>query len=155
MSQPTIKAVIPHLIVDGAAKAIAFYQAAFGATLVSSMPTPDGQRLIHVGMDFGGHPVYLVDEFPDNAEQGGVMTAPTTVKRVTAAIALDVDDARAVFDRAVAAGATAHMPLEDTFWGARYGQLLDPFGHLWELNQTLEVRSEEEMKAALAADMAK
>ena len=75
-------------------------------------------------------------------------------KGTTVSIALNVDDADAIFDRAVKAGATSHMPVTDTFWGARYGQLLDPWGHLW-VNQLKEQRTEEEMKAALAADMAK
>jgi PhnB protein len=149
-----IKAVIPHLIVDGAAKALEFYAAAFGATVTSSMPTPDGARIIHATMELGGHPIYLVDEFPDNGPDS-VMRAPRTVKGTTVGIALNVDDADAVFERAVKAGATAHMPVENTFWGARYGQLLDPYGHLWELNQEVEQRSEEHMKQALAEDMAK
>ena len=71
------------------------------------------------------------------------------------AIALVVDDADAVYERAVKAGASGHMPVENTFWGARYGQVLDPYGHLWEINQEVQQRSEEEMKAALAADMEK
>lgn len=155
MSQPTIRSVIPHLIVAGAAQAIEFYKQAFGAELVSSMPTPDGARIIHATITLGGQPVYLVDEFPENREQGGVMVAPTTVKATTVSIALNVDDADAVYAQAVKAGASAHMPVENTFWGARYGQLLDPYGHLWEINQEVQQRSEDEMKAALAADMAK
>lgn len=155
MSQPTIKSVIPHLVVDGAAKAIEFYERAFGAEQLSAMPTPDGARLIHAAIAIGGQQVYLVDEFPENRAEGGVMAAPPSLKGTSVAIALNVDDADAIFARAVEAGATAHMPLENTFWGARYGQLLDPYGHLWEVNQEVEARSEEEMKAALAADMAK
>lgn len=154
MSQPVIKSVVPHLVVAGAAKALEFYKAAFGAEIVSQMPTPDGDRLIHATMTIGGHQVFLVDEFPDQGD-GSVMRAPGTVKGTTVSIALNVDDADAVYARAVKAGASAHMPVENTFWGARYGQLLDPYGHLWEVNQEVEARSEEEMKAALAEDMAK
>ncbi len=155
MSQPTIRSVIPHLVVAGAAQAIAFYQQAFGAELVSSMPTPDGASLIHAEIRIGGQPVYQVDEFPGNRDEGGVMTAPSTLKATSVAIALIVDDADAVCARAVKAGATEHMPVTDTFWGARYGQVLDPYGHLWEINQEVQVRSEDEMKQALADDMAK
>jgi uncharacterized glyoxalase superfamily protein PhnB len=155
MSQPTIRSVIPHLVVDGAAKAIAFYQQAFGAVPGNQMPTPDGARLIHADMTIGGQAIYLVDEFPENQAEGGVMVAPTRVKATTVAIALNVDDADAVFAQAVKAGASAHMPVENTFWGARYGQVLDPYGHLWEINQEVQQRSEDEMKAALAADMEK
>ena len=155
MSQPTIRSVIPHLIVAGAAQAIEFYKQAFGAEAVAAMPTPDGARLIHAEIKIGGHAIYLVDEFPENKDEGGVMVAPGTAKGTTVSIALLVDDADAVFAQAVKAGATAHMPVENTFWGARYGQLLDPYGHLWELNQEVEQRTEEQMKAALAADMEK
>lgn len=154
MSQSPIRAVIPHLIVAGAAEAIAFYQQAFGAEPVSQMPTPDGARLIHAEIKIAGQSVYLVDEFP-REDDGSVMTAPTTVKGTTVALALVVDDADAVYARAVKAGASEHMPVENTFWGARYGQVLDPYGHLWEINQEVHARSEEEMKQALAADMEK
>lgn len=155
MSQPTIRSVIPHLVVAGAARAMAFYQQAFGAEPGASMPTPDGARIIHADMKIGGQSIYLVDEFPENREEGGVMMAPSTLKGTSVAIALIVDDADAVYARAVAAGASGHMPVVDTFWGARYGQVLDPYGHLWEINQEVQARSEDEMKAALAADMEK
>jgi PhnB protein len=153
MSQPTIRSVIPHLVVDGAAKALEFYAQAFGAVPGSVMPIPDGDRIIHADMTIGGQAIYLVDEFPENQETGGVMIAPPRAKGTTVAIALNVDDADAVFAQAVKAGATAHMPVENTFWGARYGQLLDPYGHMWEVNQEVQQRSEDEMKAAWAADM--
>ncbi|MNX78937.1 hypothetical protein D3C86_1105490 [compost metagenome] len=153
MSHPTVKSIIPHLIVAGAAQALAFYKEAFGAEIVSTMPTPDGQRLIHATMTIDGHPIYLVDEFPGNREEGGVMCAPGTAKGTTVSIALNVDDADAVFQRAVKAGAAEHMPVADTFWGARYGQILDPYGHLWEINQEVQTRTQEEMQEALAEDM--
>ncbi|MDB5097368.1 MAG: glyoxalase [Cyanobacteria bacterium RYN_339] len=153
MANYAVKSIVPHLIVAGAAKALEFYKAAFGAEIVSSMPTPDGERLIHAVMTIGGHALFLVDEFPDQGD-GSVMRGPLTAKGTTVSIALNVEDADAFFDRAVKAGAAPHMPVENTFWGARYGQLLDPYGHLWELNQEVEQRSDEEMKAALAADMA-
>jgi uncharacterized glyoxalase superfamily protein PhnB len=154
MSQPTIRSVIPHLVVDGAVKALEFYKEAFGAVPGNAMPTPDG-RIIHADMTIGGQAIYLVDEFPENLAEGGVMAAPARLKGTTVAIALIVDDADAVFDRAVKAGASAHMPVENTFWGARYGQVLDPYGHLWEINQEVQQRTEAEMKAALAADLEK
>jgi PhnB protein len=155
MPQPTIRSVIPHLVVTGAAEALAFYQQAFGAEPGRSMTTPDGARIIHADMTIGGQSIYLVDEFPENREEGGVMLAPPTLKGTSVAIALIVDDADAVYARAVKAGASEHMPVADTFWGARYGQVLDPYGHLWEINQEVQARSEDEMKAGLAADMEK
>jgi uncharacterized glyoxalase superfamily protein PhnB len=149
-----VTAVIPHLIVAGAEKAMEFYKEAFGAEVVSSMPHPDGTHIIHAVITINNFPIFLVDEFPDR-DDDSVMISPTTAKGITAAVALNVTDADAVFDRAVKAGAKAHMPVADTFWGARYGQLLDPYGHLWELNQEVQQRSEEEMKKALAEDVAR
>jgi uncharacterized glyoxalase superfamily protein PhnB len=154
MAQTTIRSVIPHLVVDGAVQALEFYKEAFGAVPGNAMPTPEG-RIIHADMTIGGQAIYLVDEFPENLAEGGVMASPARLKGTTVAIALVVDDADAVFDRAVKAGASAHMPVENTFWGARYGQVLDPYGHLWEINQEVQQRTEAEMKAALAADLEK
>lgn len=153
MSKPTIKSITPHLVVQGAAKALEFYQAAFGAQIVTTMPTPDGEKLIHAVMTLGGHTVFLVDEFPESHEHGGVMLAPQSAKGTTVTIALQVDDADAAFQQALKAGAIAHMPVADMFWGARYGQVLDPYGHLWEFNQQVENRTPEQMKAALAKEM--
>lgn len=153
----TIRSVIPHLVVDGALKAMAFYAEAFGAVPGDSMAMPDSGKIIHADMTIGDHIIYLVDQMHDASDDadGGVLRAPTQVKGTTVGIALIVDDTDAVYARAVKAGATAHMPPENTFWGARYAQVLDPFGHLWELNQPVEQRSKEEMKQAFEADFGK
>lgn len=111
--------VIPYLTVRGAAAAIDFYQRAFGAVERARMPAEDGQRLMHADLALNGGTVMLADEFP---EHPGACRAPETPSVV---ITLYVPDADAVFERAVA------MPLANLFWGQRYGQLLDPFGHKW------------------------
>ncbi|MBU6427519.1 MAG: VOC family protein [Cyanobacteria bacterium REEB65] len=154
MPEFKVESIIPHLVVAGAAKALEFYRKAFGAEIVSQMPTPDGQRLIHAVIKIGGHEVYVVDEMPDR-EEGSMMRSPREAKGTTVSITLNVSDADAVYNQAVKVGATEHMPLENTFWGARYGQLLDPYGHLWEINQNVQQRSEAEMKTALEKDWAK
>lgn len=150
----TIRSVIPHLIVDGATKAMEFYAQAFGAVPGQSMAMPDSDKIIHADMTIGDHIIYLVDEMNADDEEDGVMRSPRQAKGTTVAIALIVDSTDAVYAQAVKAGATEHMPPADTFWGARYAQILDPWGHLWELNQPVEQRSEPEMQAALAADIA-
>jgi len=120
-------AVTPHLIVDGAARAIEFYKAAFGATEEMRLPAPDG-KLMHARLRIGGAAVMLVDEMPHCNALG-----PKTLKGTPVTIHLFVEDADAVFARAVKAGASALMPPADMFWGDRYGVVTDPFGHCWSI----------------------
>jgi uncharacterized glyoxalase superfamily protein PhnB len=117
----------PHLVCDGAADAIAFYTAAFGAQEMMRLPGEDG-RLMHAAVSINGSSVLLVDE---NLEYG--LKSPKALGGSPVTIHLVVPDADATYDRAVAAGATARMPVADMFWGDRYGVLEDPFGHLWSI----------------------
>lgn len=119
--------VTPHLICDGAAAAIDFYQRAFGATEAMRLPGPDG-RLMHAQIVIGDSAVMLVDENPAFGLLG-----PRTLKGSPVAIHLFVEDVDRFFERAVAAGAQATMPPADMFWGDRYGVLEDPFGHRWSV----------------------
>lgn len=119
----------PHLVIrDGrGADAIAFYVAAFGAHEAMRMPADDGKRLMHAHLRINHGSLMLADDFPDY--RGGVPAgAPAGIT-----LHLQVDDADAWFARAVAAGAEVRMPLADMFWGDRYGQLADPFGHVWSI----------------------
>jgi PhnB protein len=119
--------VIPYLTVKGGKAAVDFYTRAFGATEVYRQLAEDGERLMHSRLTINGGTVMLSDDFPEY--HGGRPTpAPTGVT-----MHLQVDDADVWYDRAVAAGATARMPLQDMFWGDRYGQLADPFGHSWSI----------------------
>lgn len=118
--------VTPYLMVRGAAEAVEFYKRAFGAEEVARTPTENGDKLIHCHLWINRADVMLADEFPEYGSElgdgpGGVM------------IHLDVDDADTWFARALEAGATATMPIADGFWGDRYGQVKDPFGHTWSI----------------------
>jgi len=124
-SSDGFRTVTPHLVCTGAAKALDFYKKAFNATELERMPGPDG-RLMHAAVRIGDSIVMVVDEFP---EMGG--RSPATLKGTPVTLHLYVDDADAWFQRATAAGATVRMPLSDMFWGDRYGQIVDPFGHAW------------------------
>ena len=119
--------VTPHLVIKGAVEAIEFYKKAFGAEEISKMPGPDG-RLMHAAVKIGDSIVFLVDEAPQWGSRG-----PQSLGGTPVGIHLYVEDVDAVFQRAVAAGATVKMPLEDMFWGDRYGVVTDPFGHNWSL----------------------
>lgn len=140
-----LSGLIPHLVVNGATKAIEFYQQALGAIEVARMPLPDG-RIMHAALKIGDSAIFLCDDFPDHC--GGISRAPSGPSPVT--LHLCVDDCDAALARAVAAGATLTMPAEDMFWGDRYGQVIDPFGHAWSFTSPLT----EERKQAAAQKFA-
>lgn len=126
--------VTAHLTIGDkrAADAIAFYQAAFAAEeAMPPMKAEDGERIMHAHLRINGGSVMLNDDFP---EYRGSPTPPPSA--VT--LHLQVDDADAWFDRAVKAGATVSMPLADMFWGDRYGQVTDPFGHSWSIGAPIK-----------------
>jgi PhnB protein len=143
--------ITPHLIVKGAPEAIEFYKKAFGAEELGRMPmpSPDGTMKVgHAEIKIGDSRVFLADEFP---ECGGLGPQPGS-SPVT--IHIYVTDADAAFNRAVAAGATVKMPLADMFWGDRYGQLVDPFGHHWSIAEHLEDLTPAQMQERMAAAFA-
>ena len=119
--------VTPHLVCAGAAEAIEFYKKAFNATVTSRLPGPNG-RLMHASVRIGDSTVMLVDEMPEHGALG-----PKSLKGSPVTIHLYVDDVDAVAARAVRAGAKNTMPVTDMFWGDRYGQIEDPFGHRWSI----------------------
>ncbi|MBA3895552.1 MAG: VOC family protein [Sphingomonadaceae bacterium] len=123
----TIRMVAPHLVCDGAADAIEFYKKAFGAEEMTRLPGPDG-RLMHAALKLNGAIVMLVDE---NKTYG--MLGPKALGGTPVTIHLNVPDVDAATERAVAAGAEVTMPVADMFWGDRYGQIKDPFGHSWSI----------------------
>jgi PhnB protein len=123
---------VPHLVVNDGAAAIAFYGKAFGATLGEKHLAEDGKRLMHAHLKFGAGTLFLHDEFPEFGDHGGAR-APTQLGGASCVIHLDVPDADAAWGRAVDAGAEIVMDLDNQFWGMRYGQLKDPFGHIWSI----------------------
>lgn len=113
----------PHLVVKGASQAIEFYKKAFGAEEISRVPGPDGKSLMHAEVKIGDSRLFLVDEFPEM----GCCRGPHSIGGTPVTIHVYVEDVDTVFNKAVAAGAQVRMPLEDAFWGDRYGKLADPF----------------------------
>jgi len=131
--------VTPHLIVRSADRAIDFYKQAFGAVEVTRHPSPDGS-IMHAELRIGDSPLYLADENP----AWGALS-PLALGGSPVTIHLFVPDADATFERAVQAGATVRMPIDDAFWGDRYAQVGDPFGHVWSIATHKEDVSAEEM----------
>lgn len=135
--------VTPHLVCDGASDAIAFYIKAFEASEVARMPGPGG-KLMHAMIRIGDSMVMLVDEMPEWQAFG-----PRTLKGTPVTIHLYVSDSDAVFQRALDAGARSIMPVEETFWGDRYGVLEDPWGHRWSVATHVRDMSPAEMQEAM------
>jgi PhnB protein len=147
MTEPTNAApqfgtLTPAIAVRNAAGAIEFYKQAFGAEEHGRSLAPDGTRILHAVLRFGESYLMLSDEFP---EFGGCK-APQSLGGTTSTLHLNVADADVSFQRAVDAGATVTMPLDNMFWGDRYGKLVDPFGHEWSIGAHIEDVSEEEMQ---------
>jgi PhnB protein len=133
------RTVTPHLFVRNAADAIEFYREAFGAQEISRMPGARG-RLIHAEILVGDSRIMLADEEAKNDASG-----PETLGGTPVTIHLYVPDADELFDKAVGAGAKVLLPLEDRFWGDRYGQIEDPFGHRWAIASRREDLTVEEI----------
>lgn len=141
-------AVTPSLVVSPCAEALDFYQRAFGAKLKGSIPGPDG-LVMHAEISIGGAMIMLADEMPP-MNGGPSRKSPKNAGTTTGGVMLYVKDVDAAFERAIAAGAKVTMPLEDQFWGDRFGQLEDPFGHVWALATHTRDVSMKEMRAAMA-----
>lgn len=136
--------ITPHIVVQGADRAVAFYRDAFDAEELDRIPTPDG-RLMSVQLRIGDGILHLADEFPEM----GVL-APPSVGGTSVVLSLDVSDADTAFAQAIAAGAEVRQPLQEMFWGDRHGQLDDPFGHRWNVSQHLRDVPHDEIVAAAA-----
>lgn len=141
--------LFPHLIVNDATAAVDFYRQAFGATEITRHPAPNSSKLMHVAMEVEGTKFYFADDFPEFC--GGKSRTPQSLGGTPVTLHLQVIDAQAIWDSAVRAGATVKMPLADQFWGDRYGQLLDPFGHEWSIGQTVKQLSQEEIEEGAEA----
>ena len=148
---PTPPPVVPYLCVDGGAQAIDFYVRAFGAKEQSRMPGPDG-KLMHAALEINGGAIFLSDDLA--AANGEPGESPKAIGGTPVTIHLTLADVDKTWDQAVAAGAEVIAPLETQFWGDRYGQLRDPFGHKWSLSQPGEPRSAEEIEEAMKEAMA-
>ena len=138
-----MRSVTPHLVCAGAADAIEFYKKAFDAVELARMPGPQG-KLMHAMIRIGDSAVMLVDEAP---EWG--MLGPKALKGSPVTIHLYVEDVDATVERAVKAGGKITMPVQEMFWGDRYGTLEAPFGHRWSVGTHIRDVTMEEMQQAM------
>lgn len=120
----------PLLNVRDGARAIDFYKAAFGATVIFSTPPESGSMVAHLSLD--GAEFWLADESPENQN-----FSPESLRGSTVRLILTVENPDAVFNRAVAAGASVVWPVENQPYRWRVGRVADPFGHHWEIGKPL------------------
>ncbi len=153
MTNSTIKAIpdgihtiTPHIVVRGAGQAAEWYKKALGAQERGRIPVPGG-KYMQIALWFGDSAVMLADEFPE----AGVLS-PQAIGGTPVVLHLSTENVEAVWKRAVEAGAEVVQPLQDQFWGDRYGQILDPFGYRWGLAQHVRDVPAQEI-ARIAAEM--
>jgi PhnB protein len=138
MNGMAVNKMYPRLVVSDGARAIDFYVSALGATESARYTSPEG-KIVHAELQIGPATIALkdADEFDP---------APPTLGGSPVIIALYVDDADAVADAMLAAGATVVFPIHDAEYGERGGRLADPFGHLWMVSQQIEDLTPEEIQ---------
>jgi PhnB protein len=132
--------VTPYLIIKGAAKAIEFYQRAFGATELMRMNGPDG-KIGHAEIKIGDSAVMLADEAPDMGHR-----SPQSLGGAGVGLMVYVDRVDEVYKRAITAGAKEVRPVKDQFYGDRSGTLQDPFGHTWTIATHVEDIAPDELR---------
>ncbi len=139
--------VTPYLIINGAAEAIDFYKNACGAKKLGVEILPDG-KILHARMKIGDSILMMSDEFPGNT------ASPTSLGNSTVTMHVYSRNVDKLWERAVGAGTKIVMPIDNQFWGKRYGKLVDPFGHTWSLSMQVSMtRKEREAKRQAAMDM--
>jgi PhnB protein len=150
--------ITPHIFVKSSVDAIEFYKKVFGAIEESRYMLPAdkdrgrGEKVIHAVLNIGNSKLLLADEFPEMCDEhitnAGKIGAPNTVGGNSVFLNLYFENVDEIFDKAQREGATVVMPLMDAFWGDRYGQLKDPFGHIWEVATHKKDVSKEELETA-------
>jgi PhnB protein len=140
--------ITPYLAVEDAAKAIEYYKRAFGAKERVRMDAPGG-KIGHAELEIGDSLVMLSDPFPQASTK-----PPKELGGTSASVFMYVEDVDSVVQDAIDAGATVTMPVEDMFWGDRFGTVTDPFGHQWSIATHIEDVPPEEMAERAKAAMA-
>ncbi len=142
-SKPAIPAgfrtVTPYLFITGTAEALDWYKKAFNAKEQSRQTTPDG-RIMHARIRIGDSIIMMSDGM-----EGGSVRSPKSLGATTSTMHIYTKNVDKLFQQAVDAGAKVTMPLDNQFWGERYGQVMDPFGHSWSMSMQVAM-SKEEMK---------
>ena len=135
----TEQKIFAHLAVNDGAAAVEFYKKGLGANVEQQMFAEDKTRIMHADLSVNGSRFLLHDDFPEHRSQfSKAAWSPKMIGGTSVTIHLEVDDCDAIHKRMVDAGATSIMDPADMFWGARYGQVIDPFGHVWSFSHALK-----------------
>lgn len=145
------KSFVPHIVVSNAAKAIDFYKQAFGAIEVARFPAPGSNKIMHAYLEVNGGHLMLNDDMSEFS--GENPTTPEALGGSPVILHLQVENADRAWKQAVAAGAQVTFPIADQFWGERYGQLRDPFGHKWSISQTVAKPTAQELEKGARASL--
>lgn len=140
--------ITPILVVSDAKAATDFYMRSFGAIKIARIAAPDGCRLMHARLMVGQSLFVLMDEIDELSVAESRFRPPSAVNATTITLHLQVEDARAMWEQAVAAGASSIVPLDLQFWGELYGRLVDPFGHEWTIAQIVQQLEQAEIERA-------
>lgn len=135
---------VPHIVVSNASKAIDFYKKAFGASEIARHVAPDSNKIMHAYLEINGGHLILNDDFSES--MGQKPTTPEALGGSPVTLHMQVEDANSAWAKAMGAGAQVIFPLADQFWGNRYGQLRDPFGHKWSIGQTIAKPTADELE---------
>jgi PhnB protein len=141
-----LPSLLPYLTVSDGVAAIEFYKRAFGAVEQETHLAPGSTKIMNACLSINGGVFMLSDDF--SAEFGGTPSTPEALKGSPVTLHLQVEDVDTAWAKAVATGAIVTMPLADQFWGDRYGQLKDPFGHKWSMAQKKESLTRAEIEEA-------
>jgi PhnB protein len=144
-----VMGITPYLTVSDAKAAIDFYIKALDGKEIARHAAPGSDKLMHARVDIHGSTLMFSDDFPEF--MGGKSRTPQALGGSPVTIHLQVEDAQAVWDKAVAAGVTVTMPLMEQFWGDIYGQFVDPFGHNWSIGQAVKNPNATELKEGAEA----
>lgn len=143
-------AVTPCLTLKNSLAAIEFYKKAFGAKVLSVFPAPDGKRTMHATIMIGDSILMMGDEMPDQK-----CLSAESLDASPVSLYIYVPNADAIFDRAIAAGASVTMPVAEMFWGDRCGMLKDPFGYSWSIATHTQNLTDDEVKQGALSFLAK
>ena len=152
--------LMPFLAVDDAAEAIEFYTRALGARERMRLPGPPG-KIAHCELDICGSVVIVADLLPGATSKpieefpGTTLKPPKMLGGTSVGVFLFVEDVDGFVERAVNTGATVALPVEDRFWGDRFGVIVDPFGHEWGVSTHREDLTPEEIGERGRAAMAR
>ena len=147
-SNKSISLVLPYLIVRNASEAIQFYQKAFDAKEIYRYSNKEGNVIMHAEIEIGDYSIFLADECEGSTPFSNLYRSPETLNATSVILHVYTDDVDSLYEQALNAGVESIMPLTEMFWGDRYGQVKDPYGHLWSLATQIKHMTQDEILEA-------